>query len=75
MPDLAALLREALGLGVDERAILAEKLLASLDELNEEEAELLWAAEARTRLSEYRAGRARAVDSAEVAGKAESLLR
>ncbi len=56
MPDLAEVLRSVLSLNVDDRAALAERLLASLDELDEEEAERLWAEEARRRLQEYRGG-------------------
>lgn len=75
MPDLAEVLKGALSLGIDDRAALADKLLASLDELSEEEAERLWAAEALRRLEEYRAGGVTAVDAEEVARKAESLFR
>lgn len=75
MPDLAEVLRNALSLDVHERAALAERLLASLDELTEEEAERLWAEEAQRRLEEYRAGRAKAVPAEEVHEKAERLLR
>ncbi len=75
MPDLAEVLRNALSLGIHDRAALAERLLASLDELTEEEAERLWAEEAQRRLEEYRAGRAKAVPAEEVHEKAERLLR
>jgi putative addiction module component (TIGR02574 family) len=75
MPDLAEVLKTALSLSVDERAALADKLLASLDELDESEAERLWAEEAQRRLGEYRAGRAAPVDAEEVARKAEKLFR
>jgi putative addiction module component (TIGR02574 family) len=68
-------LRNALSLGVEERAALAERLLASLDDLSEEEAERLWAEEAARRLEGYRAGRAKAIPASEVLGKAEKLLR
>lgn len=44
-----------LSLAVHDRAALAEKLLASLEELSEEEAERLWAEEAQRRREEYRA--------------------
>ena len=54
---------------------MAERLLASLEELNEEEADRLWAEEAQRRLEEYRAGRAAAVSASEVAKKAERLFR
>jgi putative addiction module component (TIGR02574 family) len=75
MPDLTEVLKTALALEIRDRAALAERLLASLDELNEEEADFLWAEEAQRRLQEYRAGRAAAVSSSEVAKKAERLFR
>lgn len=75
MPDLAEVLRNALSLDVHDRATLAEKLLASLEELGEEEADHLWAEEAHRRLEEYHAGRAKAVQAEAVHEKAERLLR
>ena len=74
MPDLVKVLKSALSLDVHDRAALAERLLASLEELSEEEAERLWAGEARRRLAEYRAGHAKGVSSEEVRKKAERLL-
>ena len=70
MADLAEVLRNALILDVRDRAALAERLLASLEELGEEEAERLWAEEAQRRLEEYRAGRAKAVRAEDVHKKA-----
>jgi hypothetical protein len=75
MPDLAEVLKSALSLNVDDRAAVAEKLLASLDDLDEEEADRLWAREAERRLKEYRAGRAGASEAQDVAKKAERLFR
>ncbi len=75
MADLAEVLRSALSLSVDDRAAVAERLLASLEELDEVEAERLWAEEAHRRLEEYRAGRAGAVEAQDVAKKAERLFR
>jgi hypothetical protein len=75
MPDLGEVLKSALSLKLDDRAALAERLLASLDELDEEEAERLWAEEAQRRLEQYRAGRARAADAQDAANKAEALFR
>jgi putative addiction module component (TIGR02574 family) len=75
MPDADEVLRTALSLDVRDRARLAEKLLASLDALSNEEAERLWADEAERRLNEYRAGRARAVSADEVAQRAQKLFR
>ena len=54
MSDLAGVLRHALSLDVHDRAALAERLQASLEELSEEEAERLWAGEAQRRVEEYR---------------------
>jgi putative addiction module component (TIGR02574 family) len=75
MPDLDEVLRTALSLDVQDRARLAEKLLASLDALSEDEASRLWADEAERRLQEYRAGRTRAVPAEEVAQRAQRLFR
>ena len=75
MPPLAETVRNALSLDVDDRAALAERLLASLDELSEEEAERLWAEEAQRRRQEFAAGRAAAIEAREVAEKAERLFR
>jgi putative addiction module component (TIGR02574 family) len=75
MSTLTEVLRNALNLDVHDRATLAERLLASLEELSEEEAEHLWAEEAQRRLEEYRAGRAKVILADEVHEKAERLLR
>jgi putative addiction module component (TIGR02574 family) len=75
MSDLAKVLKEALSLDVQDRAALAERLLASLDELDPEEADRLWAEEAERRLAELRAGRASVIAAEEVHKKAERLLR
>ncbi len=75
MANLAEVLGNALSLEVRDRAALAERLLASLEELTEEEANRLWAEEAQRRLEEYRAGRAQAVQAEEVHAKAERLFR
>ncbi len=75
MPDLTEVLKGALSLNVDDRAALADRLLASLDELDEEEAERLWAEEAQRRLEEYRAGRAVAAEAQDVAKRVERLFR
>ena len=75
MPDLAEVLKSALSLNASDRAAVAEKLLASLDDLDEEEANRLWAEEATRRLEEFRAGRAGASEGQDVAKKAERLFR
>jgi|APFre7841882590_1041340.scaffolds.fasta_scaffold16649_2 putative addiction module component (TIGR02574 family) len=75
MSNLAELIKGAMNLDVRDRATLAEKLLASLEELSEEEAEGLWAEEAQRRLVEYRAGRAKAISADAVHEKVNKLLR
>lgn len=75
MSDPAEVFKNALSLDVHDRAALAQGLLASLEELSEEEAEHLWAEEAQRRLEEYRAGRAKAVPAEEVMKKAERLFQ
>ncbi|MFQ5853016.1 MAG: addiction module protein [Candidatus Binatia bacterium] len=75
MPDLAEVLRTVLSLDARDRAALAERLLASIEELSEEEADRLWGEEAQRRLEEYRAGCAKAAPAEEVHQRAEKLLR
>jgi putative addiction module component (TIGR02574 family) len=48
------------------RAALAKSLLASLDDLSDEEYERLWAEEAEARYADFLAGRTTAVDGDEV---------
>ena len=75
MADPAEVFREALSLDTELRAALAQRLLDSLEELSEEEAERLWAEEAQRRLAGYLSGEARTTPAAEVAAKAERLFR
>jgi len=75
MSNLTEILKDAMSLDVHDRAALAERLLASLEELSEEEAERLWAEEAQRRLGEYRAGRVKAVPAEKVHKQAERLFR
>ncbi|MCD4751000.1 MAG: addiction module protein [Thermoanaerobaculales bacterium] len=64
MDSLEDLTKELLGLPLDQRATLAEKLLASLETLNPEEQELeqIWAAEAERRFRGYQDGKIEAID-------------
>ena len=75
MPNISAVLKNAMNLDVHDRAALAEKLLASLEQLSDKEAELLWSDEAQRRLHEYRAGRSKAVSAQEVRRKVERLFK
>ena len=54
--DLKAFEAEALTLSVSQRAELAQHLLATLDDVNEMENELLWLGEAQRRYHAYKAG-------------------
>lgn len=73
MPNLTEVLQDALKLDVQDRAALAQRLLVSLEELSEEEAEQLWAEEAQRRYAEYRAGRAEAIPADIVHERAQQL--
>lgn len=69
------LTQQALGLGLDERARLAERLLESLDGLTEAEMARLWLDEADRRIEEYRAGTMTTIPADQVLGEVEDLLR
>lgn len=66
---------EALHLPISARAALAHKLLESLDELSETEAEPLWLDEAERRAAEIDNGTVQLTASDEVSRKARALLR
>ncbi len=67
--------RDMLGLPAKDRAVLAEHLLASLDEAPDEGVEELWYAEAERRYQEYREGKARMSPAAEVFERVRRGLR
>lgn len=75
MPIVDEVLNTVLSLPVADRAVLAERLLASLDDLDEQESDLLWGEEAERRLAAYRKGKAGARPADEVYARAERLLR
>ena len=56
LADLKTFEAEALTLPVSQRAVLAQHLLASLDDVDEEENEQLWLEEAKRRYDDYKAG-------------------
>ena len=72
MPNLSVILKNAMNLDVHDRAALAEKLLASLEQLSDKEAERIWTDEAQRRLEEYRTGRSKAVPVRKRAGKSKN---
>ncbi|MBV9743865.1 MAG: addiction module protein [Acidobacteriia bacterium] len=75
MADFSEVLEKALGLDIDDRAALAERLLASLDELSVPESDRLWAEEASRRRDALRAGLAKGIPAEEVHRKAQKLFR
>ena len=74
MTNIQEVLDAALGLVVADRAVLAERLLASLEDLDEREADQLWAEESQRRLDAFRGGTARARLADEVHAQAERML-
>ena len=69
---------EALKLPASERAALAHRLIASLDEGGDDDptdVELAWEEEIQRRLDEYRRGEVQTIPSADVFAKARALLR
>ncbi len=56
LADLKTVEIEALNLPVSQRAVLVQHLLASLDDVDEQENELLWLKEAQRRFKAYKNG-------------------
>lgn len=73
-PNIEALAKETMALDIEDRAVLAGKLLLSLDEPSASELERLWLDEAERRLESYRAGRVRGIPADEVFRRAVSEL-
>lgn len=66
---------KALKLPAKERARLAERLISSLDQETDPNAEELWLQEAESRLDELESGRVSGVPADRVFDKARSTLR
>lgn len=64
------ILNQALDLPANERAILAEQILLSLD-LPDAELDGLWAVEAESRIDEYEKGNIKTKSAQEVLGKSQ----
>lgn len=73
--NIQTLEQHALHLAVQDRAYLAEKLLASLDNLSEQETEKLWLQEAARRAVELDEGKVQPVSADEVEAKINALLQ
>ncbi len=73
--DLKRFEEQAMQLPPKERALLAEHLIASLDEADEVENEALWAEEAERRYRDYKAGKIAARPAEEALADARKSLR
>ncbi len=65
----------ALSLPSDARALLADRLVESLDPLTDPDVRDLWAAEALRRLDEVRSGKVKTVPANEVLERVRALLK
>ncbi len=65
---------EILHLSPQDRALLAEHLLNSLDEIEDPEAEKLWIAEAERRYQEYKQGKVKGINADKVFKEVRSKL-
>lgn len=66
--------KEAMKLNLEERAELAQRLLASLDDAPASEIEKLWLEEAERRLLAFREGKTKGIPTEEVFHKAVAQL-
>jgi len=64
----------ALALSSEARALLADRLVESLDPLQDEEVHQLWAIEAQRRLDEVRSGRVKPIDGAEAIERVQCAM-
>jgi putative addiction module component (TIGR02574 family) len=65
----------ALALSSDARALLADRLVESLDPLTDEDVRDSWAAEALRRLDEARSGKVETIPADEVAARVRALVK
>lgn len=72
--DMKAFEAQALTLPVEQRALLAQHLLASLDDIEEQENERLWLEEAGRRYEAYKAGTMPARDAFEAIAELRGRL-
>jgi putative addiction module component (TIGR02574 family) len=72
--NIQAIEQEVLHLPIEERARLAEKLLASLENLSDQEIERLWLVEAQRRAAEIDCGSVRMVSAEEVELRIQAIL-
>jgi putative addiction module component (TIGR02574 family) len=73
--DFNEILAQALALPPEERAVLADRLLASLDGPNQKEIDAAWAEEAERRSREIDEGKAELIDGELVMAKLRSRFK
>ena len=69
------LTEEMLALPSDARALLADRLVESLDPINDESIRALWVAEAIRRRDEVRSGAVTAIPAEDVLAEAHNLIK
>lgn len=74
-PQLMECEAQALKLSPTDRAALAEHLIASLDDLNDEQNEQLWLEEAERRYREYKNGNITASSAEDVLSNARAAIK
>lgn len=74
LPNVQEIEEKALKLSFNERALLAEHLIISLEGEEDAESERLWIEEAERRYREYKEGRVKAKPAAQVFKEAFSKL-
>jgi hypothetical protein len=73
--NLAQLEAEIFSLPIQDRALLAKRLLLSLEEISESEFDSLWGNVSANRAAEFDVGRVQAIPGEEVAKKVRTLIR
>jgi len=75
-PQLSELLEKALALSTQDRGLLIDRLIASLDEEPAEEGvEAAWDEEIKGRIEDIRAGRVKTIPGGQVLGRLKARLR
>ncbi|MGZ5008750.1 MAG: addiction module protein [Methylobacter sp.] len=73
--NLAQLESEIFSLPIQDRALLAKRLLLSLEDISESEFDNLWGDVSAQRAAEFDAGSVQAIPGEEVAKKVRALIR
>lgn len=74
-PSRGKIAEVALSLPSDARALLADRLVESLDPLSDEDVRDSWVAEAQRRLNEIRSGKVKTVPAEEVLARVRTLVK